>query len=68
MVYIKQVTYLHRIIYVGEHSCGDDPRVKQRFERIITDVNRQDPDEVLTGLLLCYDGLFLHVLEVSSRL
>jgi hypothetical protein len=65
---MKQATYLHRIIYVGGHRCGDDPTVKQRFEEIIMDANSQDPDEVLTGFLLCYDGLFVHVLEVSSRL
>jgi hypothetical protein len=62
------VTYLHRIIYVGEHSFRDDPTVKQLFEEIIMDLNSQDPDEILTGFLLCYDGFLIHILEVSSRL
>jgi hypothetical protein len=62
------VTSLHRIIYVGEQSFRDDPTVKQLFEEIITDVNSEDPDEILTGFLLCYDGIIVHILEVSSQL
>lgn len=68
MVCMNQVTYLHRITYVGEHSFRDDPTVQQLYGEIIRDVNSEDPDEILTGFLLCYDGFFVHILEVSSWL
>lgn len=61
---MKQVTYMHRIIYVGKHSFGEDPTVKQFFEGVIRKVNAQDFDEVLTGFLLCYQHLFVHIVEV----
>jgi hypothetical protein len=61
------VTYLHHIIYVGEHSFSENPTVKQFFEGIIRKVNSQDPDEILTGFMLYYDRLFVHIVEVSSQ-
>ncbi|PNF28235.1 hypothetical protein B7P43_G07538 [Cryptotermes secundus] len=62
------VTYLHRITYVGEHSFRDDPTVKQLYEEIIRDMNSEDPDEILTGFLLCYDEFFVHILEGSEEM
>jgi hypothetical protein len=62
------VTYLHRIIYVGEHSFSENPTVKQFFEGIIMKVNSQDPDEILTGFMLYYYRLFVHIVEVRSQL
>jgi hypothetical protein len=46
------VTYLHRIVYVGKHSFGDNPTVKEFFGGIIRKVNAEDFDEFLTGFLL----------------
>ncbi|XP_023713042.1 testis-expressed protein 47 [Cryptotermes secundus] len=64
----QRVTYLHRITYVGEHSFRDDPTVKQLYEEIIRDMNSEDPDEILTGFLLCYDEFFVHILEGSEEM
>ncbi|KDR23565.1 testis-expressed protein 47-like isoform X2 [Zootermopsis nevadensis] len=62
----ERVTYLHRVIYVGEHSFSENPTMKQFFEGIIMEVNSQDPDEILTGFLLYYHKLFVHIVEGSE--
>ncbi|PSN40595.1 hypothetical protein C0J52_10364, partial [Blattella germanica] len=59
-------TYIHRLIYIGQHSFGQNPTVQQFFEDIIKSVNIQDPDESLTGFLLHYEHLFIHIVEGSQ--
>jgi ABC-type sulfate transport system substrate-binding protein len=57
------VTYLHRTVYAEKHSFGDNPTVKEFFERIMRKVNAEDFDEVLTGFLLCYRHIFVHIVK-----
>jgi hypothetical protein len=49
---------------VGKHRFGDNPTVKEFFEGIIRKENAEDFDEVLTGFLLCYRHIFIHIVEV----
>lgn len=68
MVCCEQVTYQQRIIYVGGHSFRDSPSLKQLFQDITEHLSPEDPDEALTGFLVCYDRFFVSILEVSCGL
>lgn len=60
-----QIIYVHRIIYVGQHSFKDC-RIKEVMHKIIDDINLGYCDEKLTGLLLYYDTFFCHMVEVCK--
>ncbi|CAH1156140.1 unnamed protein product [Phaedon cochleariae] len=60
----RRVTFLHRIIYVGEHTFppnGD--MIKQCFSSCINIVNDSNCLESLTGFLLYYNRYFVHLVE-----
>ncbi|XP_060527577.1 uncharacterized protein LOC132702803 isoform X2 [Cylas formicarius] len=59
----NRATYLHRIIYVGEHyfqSCDD---AKDVFENIIKKCNETYCIEKLSGFFLYYSKYFVHMVE-----
>nr|CAH7768499.1 unnamed protein product [Callosobruchus chinensis] len=62
---LERVTYIHRIIYIGEHSS-----VPELPSMIATTMNLVDdqPDnaEKLTGFLLVYQKFFVHMVEGSE--
>lgn len=62
---MNQATHLHRVIYIGGHCSVGSPALQQLLQEVIAQANSEDPDENLTGFLLCYDRVFVHVLEVS---
>ncbi|KAJ8890682.1 hypothetical protein PR048_010191 [Dryococelus australis] len=60
-------TYLHRMVYIGEHNLplqGKD-NIFNVFEHNIWKINEGCRDEILTGFLLVYSTHFAHILEVS---
>ncbi|KAK9883409.1 hypothetical protein WA026_001583 [Henosepilachna vigintioctopunctata] len=59
--------YVHRIIYLGEHSF-DSPvdGVSDVFKSIVNEINGCYNDEPLTGVFLHYKKFFVHMLEGSE--
>ena len=62
----NRVTYVHRLIYIGEHyfNVSSVKNINEVFESIIKRINDYCHDEKLTGYLLHYDHYFCHVIEV----
>ncbi|XP_030746643.1 uncharacterized protein LOC115875356 [Sitophilus oryzae] len=59
----KRNTYLHRIIYIGEHKfpCFDDASAV--FQQIINKCNETYCIEKLSGFFLYYSQYFVHMVE-----
>ncbi|VVC90913.1 unnamed protein product [Leptidea sinapis] len=55
-------TYAIRFIYTGEH-CLPKEELIQQFEELMTDVNSVYCEVNVHGLLLVYDGYFVHIVE-----
>ncbi|XP_050672128.1 uncharacterized protein LOC126970324 [Leptidea sinapis] len=58
-------TYAIRFIYTGEH-CLPKEELIQQFEELMTDVNSVYCEVNVHGLLLVYDGYFVHIVEGSE--
>ncbi|XP_074029656.1 uncharacterized protein isoform X1 [Leptinotarsa decemlineata] len=57
-------TFIHRIIYVGEHHfSGEDDTIIQCFQKSVNQVNESFCLEPITGFLLCYRRHFVHMIE-----
>ncbi|KAG5893009.1 hypothetical protein JTB14_037202 [Gonioctena quinquepunctata] len=57
-------TYIHRIIYVGEHKFPwEEELMVESFRHTIDRVNENYVLEKLTGFLLCYRFYFAHMVE-----
>ncbi|CAH1977641.1 unnamed protein product [Acanthoscelides obtectus] len=62
---MERRTYLHRIIYVGEHDIASD--LPSMLVNTVTAVNEaENTVEKLTGFLLVYQKCFLHMVEGSE--
>ncbi|XP_017780116.1 PREDICTED: uncharacterized protein LOC108565266 [Nicrophorus vespilloides] len=71
MKFAGRVTFVHRIIYIGEHSFpqfdDEDENISDLFRENIQTVNSQYCEEYLTGFLLYYTKYFCHVVEGSEE-
>ncbi|XP_048519004.1 uncharacterized protein LOC125503117 [Dendroctonus ponderosae] len=59
----NRATFLHRIIYVGEHRLAGYEPAKELFAAIISQCNETYCIERLTGFLLYYSRHFVHMVE-----
>lgn len=63
--HLLQATYLHRIIYIGEHTFQDQEHITSVFNDIIKNINDgYYNQEILTGLLVHYSKYFSSLIEV----
>ncbi|XP_069692566.1 testis-expressed protein 47-like isoform X2 [Periplaneta americana] len=60
---MTQPTYLHRLVYIGSHRFVESPTVYEFFESIVRNVNEKATDASLSGFLLYYARLFVHMVE-----
>ncbi|KAJ8959727.1 hypothetical protein NQ317_005985 [Molorchus minor] len=63
---VNRVSYLHRIIYVSEHSFkrdNQDTTLEDFMAKTINEVNNQYSLELLSGFLLIYTKYFVHLVE-----
>ncbi|XP_066246787.1 uncharacterized protein [Euwallacea similis] len=59
----NRVTFLHRIIYVGEHKFKSFDEARKLFDRIIKKCNDSYCMEKLSGFFLYYNQYFVHMVE-----
>ncbi|XP_050305255.1 uncharacterized protein LOC126742573 [Anthonomus grandis grandis] len=59
----NRVTFLHRIIYVGQHTFMNYQECRNIFSEIISKCNETYCMEKLTGFLLYYREYFVHMVE-----
>lgn len=62
----SKATFLHRIIYVGEHKFESYEQAKDVFYGTIKKCNEAYCIEKLSGFLLYYNRFFIHVVEVGT--
>ncbi|KAF2881014.1 hypothetical protein ILUMI_25162 [Ignelater luminosus] len=64
----EKVIFVHRLIYIAEHSFSDysGSSIGDCMEKIVQKVNDSYHDEPLTGLLVCYPKYFCHIIEGSE--
>ncbi|KAF5269970.1 hypothetical protein FQR65_LT05769 [Abscondita terminalis] len=63
----NRINYIHRLIYIGEHSFpSENNALCSAMKRSIDMVNGSYNDEPLTGIFLHYPKYFCHLLEGSE--
>lgn len=64
----QRVTYVHRMIYIGESLTEDvSERLKDVIEKVVKSVNDHYCDEKLTGYFFYYQKYFCHFIEGSEE-
>ncbi|XP_044735742.1 testis-expressed protein 47-like [Chrysoperla carnea] len=58
----NRVTFIHRVIYVGDHSFTEDPSIAEAFGTAMKLLEGRGW-EPLSGLLLYYERYYIHMIE-----
>ncbi|KAG8234290.1 hypothetical protein J437_LFUL015015, partial [Ladona fulva] len=62
----NRTTFLYRVIYIGQHDFQSIADLKKYFKRNVDHCNDGYCYEKLTGFLLCYPKLLIHLIEGSE--
>lgn len=62
--YYFQVTFLHRVVYTGEHNCTKEEPIVDCFQETVKNANAVYHHEKVSGFLLLYAKYFIHIIEV----
>ncbi|CAH0547979.1 unnamed protein product [Brassicogethes aeneus] len=65
---LKRETFIHRLIYIGEHCFKEPDELASLYEKIIYEINTSNlVDERQTGFLLFYPKFFVIIIDGSGN-
>lgn len=70
---LNRKTFIHRLIYIGEHSFPERPgpdrltTLQEAMQITVDDVNHDCWAEPITGVLLHYPNYFVHLIDGSEN-
>lgn len=65
---IDRKTFVHRLIYFGEHSFGESSiPIEKAMKKAVDETNNLCWDEPLSGLLIYYPSYFVHLVDGSEK-